>query len=313
MSNEAIDTAARFGDIPFVEFTKGLVTGVFDSLVASHVSQMEEYAQFVNSLTQDLSAYINNTNDGVSFSDISQFIQNFELPQIAPEAQQQLMQAIQTAATTPVPLPTTVSTISTGGTQTQPATDATWWGGLINALSPAIQSLVNKIPDKNAIAGIQQVHDYNLAVLEAQKSNVAVLAEKIPNYKNIHDAIASLICSNKYALLQTMAKQGVMRLVVTEGEIETKITFSTWNTSESGSENTHTDSVKTRSVQVNNFGSAKVGLFRRSLGFQRNRDVARTVTVNTAKSYQRDTSGTRVDIFGRVLIKFKTDYAPLNG
>jgi len=47
--NYAIDTAARFGEIPFVEFTKELVTGVFDSLVEAHILQMEEYANFVNS------------------------------------------------------------------------------------------------------------------------------------------------------------------------------------------------------------------------------------------------------------------------
>ena len=41
-----------------------------------------------------------------------------------------------------------------------------------------------------------------------------------------------------------MSKQGVMRLVVTEGEIETKITFSTWNTTESGTETYHSDNTK---------------------------------------------------------------------
>ena len=45
MDNYAIDTAARFGEIPFVAFTKELVTGVFDSLVEAHILQMEEYAQ----------------------------------------------------------------------------------------------------------------------------------------------------------------------------------------------------------------------------------------------------------------------------
>ena len=82
MSNNAIDTAARFGEIPFTEFTKELVTGVFDSLVEAHVLQMEEYATFVNSLTQDLSTYINNTQDNVSFDQIHEFVLNYELPNI---------------------------------------------------------------------------------------------------------------------------------------------------------------------------------------------------------------------------------------
>lgn len=88
---------------------------------------MEEYATFVNSLTQDLSTYINNTQDGVDFDQISEFVQ-------------------------------------------------------------------------------------------------------------------------KYGLLQTIAKQGVMRLVVTEGEIETKITFSTWNNSSIGyeSDNSNKARIKTK-------------------------------------------------------------------
>jgi hypothetical protein len=102
-----------------------------------------------------------------------------------------------------------------------------------------------------------------------------------------------------------MAKQGMMRLVVTEGEIETKITFSTWNNSSSGSSTD--DKVKDRTKTKD-----KRGIFGQIFK-GRDKTKTRTVTVNTAKSYQRDSSGTRVDIFGRVLIKFKTDYAPLNG
>ena len=58
MNNYAIDTAARFGDIPFVEFTKELVTGVFDSLVEAHILQIEEYSDFISALSSDLSTYI---------------------------------------------------------------------------------------------------------------------------------------------------------------------------------------------------------------------------------------------------------------
>ena len=44
---------------------------------------MEEYASFVNSLTQDLSTYINNTQDGVTFDQISDFVLNFQLPTVS--------------------------------------------------------------------------------------------------------------------------------------------------------------------------------------------------------------------------------------
>jgi hypothetical protein len=132
----------------------------------------------------------------------------------------------------------------------------------------------------------------------------------VPDYSEIRTAIASLVASNKYSLLQNMAKQGMMRLVVTEGEIETKITFSTWNTSSSGSETGYKQKNVDKAREKNVKGGGFLGLFKKK---RKSRTKNRTVTVNTAKSYQRDSSGTRVDIFGRVLIRFKTDYAPLNG
>lgn len=290
MNNYAIDTAARFGDIPFVEFTKDLVTGVFDSLVEAHVLQMEEYATFVNSLTQDLSTYINNTQDGVTFDQISDFVLNYELPTVNNSDLTTVLGQLQAPTGSPTPANPDPS---------QPATTDTWWGGLINGLAPAVSQLVDKVKDPNEIAGLAALDKYNNDVLNGANNIV------IPTYKQIYDSIAALIASNKYGLLQTISKQGVMRLVVTEGEIETKITFSTWNNSSSGSDAGYSEKAKVKTKEKRGvFGQIFKG---------RDKTKTRTVTVNTAKSYQRDSSGTKVDIFGRVLIKFKTDYAPLNG
>jgi hypothetical protein len=296
--NIAIDTAARFGDIPFVAFTKDLVTGVFDSLVEAHILQMEEYASFVNSLTQDLSTYINNTQDGVTFDQVSNFLLNYQLPQLPAGTELSTVLGKLTPPTATQP---------NADFSNKPATTDTWWGGLINGLAPAVANLANKIKDPNNTANLQALTAYNNAVL----SGATIVADNMPTYKQIHNSIAALIVSNKYGLLQTMAKQGVMRLVVTEGEIETKVTFSTWNASESGSETFSSDNTKVKSALNNFSGGGILGIFRGNRSFARG--VNRVVTINTAKSYQRDSSGTKVDIFGRVLLKFKTDYAPLNG
>ncbi|MBL9008203.1 MAG: hypothetical protein JNJ46_28345 [Myxococcales bacterium] len=289
MSDYAIDTAARFGEIPFVEFTKELVTGVFDSLVEAHMAQMEQYSDFVNSLTQDLSTYINNTMDGVSFDQISDFVLNYDLPQLSDTALKEVLDKLSNpTATSPS------SDAPQGGTP--PADKTQWWGGLINALAPAVTGLVGKINDPTLGPKLEAVATYNSTVVSA-----------LPSYQQIHDSIAALISSNKYALLQNMARQGAMRLVVTEGEIETKLTFSTWNTHEDSQSTTLRDRIADLNRTKQRGGA--------SAAFKRVRktQATRHVTVNTAKSYQRDTSGTKVDIFGRVLIRFKTDYAPLNG
>lgn len=284
MSDYAIDTAARFGEIPFVEFTKELVTGVFDSLVEAHILQMEEYSTFVNSLTQDLSAYINNTAGDVAFEDIAEFVQNYDLPAVDDETWGTLLEALQspTAGTTSPDMAAN-------------ADNSTWWSSLISNLSPAVEGLVDKINDPNLEKELAAISDYNKGILDT-----------VPSYKQIHDAVASLIVSNKYGLLQTMAKQGLMRLVVSDGLIETKMTFSTWNSTSRGYETTYKRKNKYKEKQKKKGGI--LGIFK-----SKKKTKNRIVTVNTAKTYHRDSSGTKVDIFGRVLINFKTDYAPLNG
>jgi hypothetical protein len=306
MANEAIDTAARFGEIPFVEFTKSLVTGVFDSLVEAHIQQMQEYGTFLNALTQDLSTYINNTVDNVSFSEISTFLLNYQLPTMDPAALASVMGALQNPAGNSAPTGSNGNPPVNGSGGTAPAVSTSdssgkWWEGVIKSLGPAVYGLVDKIKDPNLKLRLDAITEYNDGVLGAA----------IPSYKDIQSSIAALIASNKYALLQNMSKQGMLRLVVTEGEIETKITFSTWNSTESGSSESHSDKSKVKSATNNFTGGGILGLLRGNRSFSR--DVNRVVTVNTAKSYQRDSSGTRVDIFGRVLIRFKSDYAPLNG
>lgn len=313
MDNYAIDTASRFGDIPFVDFTKDLVTGVFDSLVEAHVLQMEEYSAFISSLTQDLSTYINNTADGVEFEQIAEFIENFELPSVdlnSLDIYKETLGKLEAPATTPLPA------ITQPGNTSQPADTNTWWGGLINALSPAVNSLVDKIEDPsdasttdNYNTALKAVNDYNNSIISAGTAATTT----IPTYKQIYDAIAALIVSNKYGLLQTMAKQGILRLVVTEGEIETKLTFSTWNRTSNGNSREVEQKTKKRiklKRKQKNRSRSKGSLFKAK---EKLKVKKRIVTVNTAKSYHRDSSGSRVNIFGRVLIKFKSDYAPLNG
>ncbi len=118
MSNYAIDTAARFGDIPFVEFSTDLVTGIFNSLVEAHILQMEEYADFVNSLTQDLSDYINNTSDGVTFEDISDFVLKYELPSLPEDELQKYLEQL-------APPGTVLDNPSTAAAA--PDTNGPWW------------------------------------------------------------------------------------------------------------------------------------------------------------------------------------------
>jgi hypothetical protein len=281
MTDSVIDTAARLDEIPFVEFTTGLIVGVFDAVVASHVEQTEQYTKFIDSLTDDLSTYINNTKDGVDFESITDFILAYDLPAITENELNAALDALSS--------PTTGQPAAGA-----PATNTTWWGGLINALGPAVNNLVDKIPSANLPAELTAVQTYNNTV-----------AGTLPDYSAIRDAIATLLASNKYALLQNLARQGLLRLVVTDGEISTKMTFSTWETSEGTVETRLRDRVKDK-VQTK-LRRGKDDVFKRMKQNKQHRHV----TVNTAKTTQRDTSGTKVDIYGHVLVRFKSDFQPL--
>ncbi len=293
MSNYAIDTAARFGEIPFVEFTSELIIGVFNSLVEAHVLQMEQYGEFLETLTKNLSTYINETQDNVSYSDIADFVSNYNLQEEDNTVVLEYLKKLQAPDAT-------VEQSESGAPST--ATNS-WWGSLINAIGPAVNNLVDNLTDNSQEEYLNAIAEYNKKVLEGATNIVT------PSYSQIRKSIGALIASNKYSLLQNIARQGALRLVVTEGEIETKITFSTWNDSVSNSDDSYAFNNK---VKVKEKYKKAVGL-----GFlfnkkNKSKTKTSTVTVNTAKSYQRDSSGSKVDIFGRVLIKFKTDYAPLN-
>ncbi|MTB53490.1 hypothetical protein [Lewinella sp. W8] len=306
MSQNAIDVASRFGDIPFKDFTVGLVTEVFDALVESHMLQVEEYADLVQRTSQDLSVYINNTKDGVSFSDVTDFVLAYELPEPPTDTLENLLKQLESPTATKPDIDKDEASGTADPDVNGNSTPGSWWGALITSLAPAINNLVDKIEDPNKVNGLQAIQDYNQAVLDGADT----IADKIPTYQAIQSAIASLITSNKYGILQSVIKQGMMRLVVTEGEIETRITFSTWNNSSSGSSTSSSLKNKVKTKEKERFGRGLPIWFYKK---NKRKNVTRRVTVNTAKSYQRDSSGTSVNIFGRCLIRFKSDYAPLNG
>jgi hypothetical protein len=131
----------------------------------------------------------------------------------------------------------------------------------------------------------------------------------------ITGAIARRIANNKYDLLQTMVRQGVLRLYVDNGTIETRLTFSTYGQSSVSSASTF----RQRAEDFTSKSSGIAGGFG-VLGGIAAAGVAAgaasasgdtKLTVSTTKDSQRDVSGSRVQIFGRVKLNFKTDFMPL--
>lgn len=126
-------------------------------------------------------------------------------------------------------------------------------------------------------------------------------------YNKILDAVAGRIAANKYDLLKEMVKQGILRLVVENGVIETRLTFTTYGSS------FYQD--KSTDYNRSNFAfkaKAKTGGLV-SLWCKASASTSfNSVKVSTAEKVNQDRSGSRVNIFGMVQINFKTDYLPLN-
>jgi hypothetical protein len=135
--------------------------------------------------------------------------------------------------------------------------------------------------------------------------------------QTIAQAIARRVANNKYDLLQTMVRQGVLRLYVDNGIIETRLTFTTYGEAVSSS----SASTRKRLEDNRSSGFGAAGGFggivgNTLLGFGGAGGFAKSsssLAVSTSQATQRDVSGSRVQIFGRVRLNFKTDLLPLAG
>lgn len=125
----------------------------------------------------------------------------------------------------------------------------------------------------------------------------------------IINAVTDRLACNKYSLLKEMVRQGILRLVIESGTIETRLTFSAYdyqsNTRQTSDYQRDTSSTR----KLGTSGLLGTILNGPSLSASRNTHVH----VKTAKESHRDVSGTRVNIFGGVTLHFKTDYQPLAG
>ena len=123
----------------------------------------------------------------------------------------------------------------------------------------------------------------------------------------IMDAVAIRLAANKYDLLKEMVKQGILRIVVESGVIETRLTFTTYGSSfyQKNSSDYHRDSFRFKA-------KARTGGLV-SLWAKASASTSySSINIRTTKETQRDISGSRVQIFGGVTLNIKTDYLPLN-
>ncbi len=159
-------------------------------------------------------------------------------------------------------------------------------------------------PDAEAINNALTVKDAGIA-----SDNKVAAAGNLTEakFESILDAVAKRISADKYSLLKEMVKQGLLRLVVEDGDIETRLIFNTYGSS--------FYQEKTRDYQRKNFAfraKAKTGGFLSAWVKASASTSYNSVKISTATKTDQDRSGSSVQIYGRVRINFKTDYLPLD-
>ncbi len=143
-------------------------------------------------------------------------------------------------------------------------------------------------------------------IVPAVQESPAITATTISDQNALDailEAVATRIAADKYSLLKEMVKMGVLRLVVENGVIETRLTFNTYGSTfyESTKNSYNSSSFSARASA----GTGKLT----SLWVKASASTNfHTMHVSTAKETNRDISGSQVQIYGRVQINFKTDY-----
>lgn len=125
-------------------------------------------------------------------------------------------------------------------------------------------------------------------------------------YASLVEAAAVRIAANKYTLLTEMVKLGMLRLVVTDGTIETRLNFRAYG-SDSFAQHTSDATRSAFSVRAQAQTGGLVSLWVKasaSTAYSR-------VRVQTAHTAERSGSSVSVQIMGGVKINFRTDYLPL--
>lgn len=126
--------------------------------------------------------------------------------------------------------------------------------------------------------------------------------------QQILDAVARRLAANRFELLTQLVRQGLLRLVVERGTIETRLTFTTYATSTSQRQRrTYDRRSRARRAGVNASITTKVF----GLGASASTESTR-MRVRTTSQQDADTSGSRVQIYGGVTLNFRTDFLPLD-
>jgi hypothetical protein len=313
-ANRAMDVASRVQNLGFVEFTAGLINGTFDAIIGATIKQMEAYANLVADLAKTLAEF---QAENVSDAQINAHLSSRYPDGKGGTSVNSDHEFKETDADT-----TNGIAAKTGAENMRAVIDALVLetAGLganrLTHVQLGVQDTMEdpsdgkkQIPkvdkDKKPVYKDHAPLKFTASTLDTtDKDGKVTKAGAIGEVELVRKAIGMMLASSMMDNLRAMAREGMARIVITEGELETKLTFQVTSTEEQKTQQAkyHQDgfSVGVRARAGWGWGSASVGANYANLN------------VNTVNETSTASISMTTEMIGKVKIKFRTEtFAPI--
>jgi hypothetical protein len=272
-----MNAAKQVQNLGFVEFTAGLINGTFDAIVGATVKQMEAYAKLVADLAKSLAQF---QAENVSDAQI-----NAHLGERYPDGEG--------------------GTVVRKGYKFEDTVGDTTKG--ITAKTATEKAL------EVAFALIAETSNLRSPSKPLTRADLNIPTDPIPTAFSfteftdpqliaIRKAISQSLATTMMDHLRAMAREGMARIVITEGEIFTKLTF---NVSTTEVDTRRKDDYHRDSAGAYIRGSAWAGWGTVSAGGNWNQ-----LNINTVNETSFDKATMSTEIIGQVKLNFKTESFP---
>jgi hypothetical protein len=268
----AMDVAKQVQNLGFVEFTAGLINGTFDAIIGATIKQMKAYAELVADLAKTLSQF---QAENISDAQVNAHLSNRYPDGIGGTSVR--------------------SNYTFQATAADPANGVTGSTAAQN-LQAVVEALISETAVLKAPAVPLTRTNLGIAVGDTPITFTA------PQIGLIRQAIGQTLASNMMDHLRAMAREGMARIVITDGSIRTKLTF---NVNSTEVQATQKAKYNSQSFGANIQGSAGWGWGRVSASASYS-----NLSVNTVNESSFDSLTMSTEMIGEVNIKFKTESFP---
>lgn len=271
-ATRGIEVAKQVQNLGFVEFTAGLINGTFDAIIGATIKQMQAYAELVADLAKTLAQF---QAENISDAQVNAHLSN-RYPDGEGDTSVRSNYIFQDTAADP-------ANGVTGSTAAQ-------------NLQAVVEALISETSVLKSPAVPLTRTNLGIAVgdtpINFTASQIAL----------IRQAIGQTLASNMLDYLRAMAREGMARIVITDGSIRTKLTF---NVTSTEVQTTQKAKYNRKSFKTNIRGSAGWGWGRASASASYS-----NVSVNTVNETTFDSLTMSTEMIGEVNLKFKTETFP---